>query len=155
MLGLVIAIDDPRADDVRDLLARHLAFASDHSRPEDVHALDHDGLEDPDVTFFGARSGGELLGIAALHELDETHGELKSMHTAEEARGRGIGRAMVDHLVGVARERGYRRVSLETGSTEPFAPALALYGSAGFTRCERFGEYPPDRENTFMTLELD
>jgi putative acetyltransferase len=120
-----------------------------------VHALDHDGLEDPTVTFFGARRDGVLLGIGALEQLDETHGELKSMHTAEEARGQGIGRAMVEHLVGEARRRGYRRLSLETGATAPFVPALTLYERAGFTRCERFGDYPPDRDNTFMTLELD
>jgi putative acetyltransferase len=151
---LVIAIDDPRAPDVRALLARHLSFASEHTPPDDVHALDHDGLGDPGVTFFGARRDGELLAIGALKELDESHGELKSMHTAAEVRGHGIGRAMVDHLVGVGRARGYRRVSLETGATAPFAPALALYERAGFARCERFGDYPPGRDNTFMTLDL-
>ncbi len=105
-------MDDPRADDVRKLLQRHLAFARANTPPEGVHALDMDGLLDPAVTFFSFRRDGELLGVGALKQLDRHHGELKSMHTAQAARGRGIGRAMLDHLIGVARERGCLRVSL-------------------------------------------
>src|SRR5262249_9162541 len=119
----MIAVDDPRRDDVRALLERHLAFCNEHSPPEDVHALDLQGLLDPAVTFISARRHGALLGIGALKELDVVHGELKSMHTAAAARGRGVGRALVDQLVGLARERGYRRVSLETGSMDAFEPA--------------------------------
>ncbi len=85
--------------------------------------LDHEGLLDPALTLFGYRVDGVLLAIGALRHLDENHVEVKSMHTAEEARGRGVGRAMLDHLISVARERGYRRVSLETGTTDAFAPA--------------------------------
>jgi len=118
-----ISIDDPQAEEVRDLLERHLAFARLHSPPEDVHALDVDGLVDPAVTFFGFRLEGELLAVGALKRLDARHAEVKSMHTVEAARGRGIARAMLDHLIGVARDRGYRRVSLETGSMQAFAPA--------------------------------
>jgi putative acetyltransferase len=151
---LVIAIDDPRADDVRALLARHLEFANDHSPPEDVHALDLDGLLGPSITFFTARRGGELLGTGALKELDPAHAEIKSMHTVAAARRLGVARAMLDELVLVARRRGYRRVSLETGSMEAFAPARALYAAAGFTTCEPFAEYVPSRHSTFMTREL-
>ncbi len=150
-----ISVDDPRAEDVHELLERHLAFASTHSPPEDVHALDLDGLLDPAVMFFGFRRGGELLGIGALKQLDERHAELKSMHTAHAARGRGIGRAMVDHLIGVARDRGVRWVSLETGSMAAFAPARSLYASAGFRPCGPFGDYRPSRNSAFMTLSLD
>jgi putative acetyltransferase len=150
-----IAIDDPRADDIRALLDRHLVFANAHSPPEDVHALDLNGLLSPAVTFFSARRDGELLGVGALKELDETHGEVKSMHTAEAARGRGVGRAMVDHLVSLARQRGYRQVSLETGSMEAFAPARALYLSAGFTPCGPFAAYQLSPNSTFMTLVLE
>jgi putative acetyltransferase len=149
-----ISIDDPLAGDVRELLERHLAFAKSHTPPEDVHALEVTGLLDPAVTFFSFRLEGELLGVGALKELDERHGELKSMHTAEVARGRGIGRAMLDHLVGVARARGFRRVSLETGSMAAFAPARSLYASAGFRRCGPFGDYGPSGSSTFMTLSL-
>ncbi len=119
-----------------------------------MHALGADGLADPAVTFFSCRRDGELLAIGALKQLDGQHAELKSMHTAAAARGRGIGRAMVEHLVGVARDRGCTRVSLETGSTAAFAPARSLYARAGFSPCSPFGDYPPGRGNTFMTLAL-
>jgi putative acetyltransferase len=154
MDGIDIAADDPRADDVRALLARHLAFAHEETPPEHVHALDLSGLLDPTVTFFSARRDGDLVGIGALRELDRDHGELKSMHTAAEERGRGVGRAMVDHLLGEARIRGYRRVSLETGTTEAFAAARSLYAGAGFTPCGPFGDYRPSPDNAFMTLAL-
>jgi putative acetyltransferase len=149
-----ISTDDPRAGDVRELLERHLEFARLHTPPEDVHALGIDGLLDPAVTFFSIRIGGELLAVGALKQLDAGHAELKSMHTAEAARGRGIGRAMVDHLIWVARERGVSRVSLETGSQPAFAPARSLYARAGFTPCGPFGDYRPSPSSTFMTLEL-
>ena len=151
---LVIAVDDPRVADVYALLERHLAFANQHTPPEHVHALDLDGLLDPAVTFFSARRGRALLGIGALKQLDQVHGELKSMHTAEAARQQGVGRGMVDHLLDIARQRGYRRVSLETGTTDAFRPARSLYQRAGFTSCGPFGDYSPSPNNTFMTLTL-
>lgn len=150
-----ISIDDPRAADVRALLERHLAFANLHSPPEDVHALDVAGLLDPGITFYSFRLNGELLAVGALRRLDEEHAELKSMHTTEEARGRGIGRAMLDHLLGVARERGFRRVSLETGSMAAFAPARDMYTKAGFTECAPFGDYFVSPNSTCMTLSLE
>jgi len=150
-----ITADDPRAKDVRDLLERHLGFAHANTPPEGVHALDVDGLLDPAVTFFSLRRDGELLGVGALKQLDRHHAELKSMHTAQAARGRGVGRAMLGHLIGVARERGCRRVSLETGSMDAFAPARSLYASAGFRPCGPFGDYSPSPTSTFMTLSLD
>jgi putative acetyltransferase len=150
-----ISIDDPRAADVRELLARHLAFARSNSPPQDVHALDVESLLDPAVTFFSFRREGELLAVAALKRLDARHAELKSMHTAEAARGRGIGRAMVEHLLALARDRGFERVSLETGSQPAFAAARSLYAGAGFTRCGPFGDYLPSTNSTFMTLVLN
>jgi putative acetyltransferase len=149
-----IAVDDPNARDVRELLRRHLQFAEANTPPEDVHALDVDQLVDPAVTFYSYRRDGELLAVGALKQLDGRHAELKSMHTAAAARGRGIGRAMVEHLIGVARDHGFGRVSLETGSTQAFAAARSLYLQAGFTPCGPFGDYPPGRGNTFMTLAL-
>jgi putative acetyltransferase len=149
-----ITRDDPQAEDVRKLLERHLAFAHANTPPQDVHALNVDGLLDPAVTFFSFRRDGELLGVGALKQLDRHHAELKSMHTAQAARGRGVGRAMLGHLIGVARERGCRRVSLETGSMDAFAPARSLYASAGFRPCGPFGDYSPRGSSTFMTLSL-
>jgi len=151
----VISADDPLADDVRELLERHLAYAKATTAPEDVHALEVEALLDPSVTFFSFRADGELLGVAALQRLDGEHAEIKSMHTAEAARGRGIGRAMVDHLVVVAREAGYRRVSIETGAGPAFAPARRLYASASFEPCEPFADYGPRATAAYMTLSVD
>jgi putative acetyltransferase len=154
------------ADDVRALLTQHLTFAHSNGPPESVHALDVSGLLDDSVSFYSIRDGGELLAVGALRMLGAEHGEparhgepakhaeIKSMHTAQAARGRGLGRAMLRHLLGAARERGVRRVSLETGTVPAFAPARALYASAGFRPCGPFGDYQPMETSTFMTLEL-
>jgi putative acetyltransferase len=150
-----IALDDPRADDVREILARHLAFAHATTRREDVYALDVDALLHPAVTFVSYRDDGIVLGVGAIKELGDRHAEIKSMHTAAEARGRGIARALVEHLLGIARARGHRRVSLETGSGPAFAPARALYAGAGFVPCEAFSDYVPGPNSTYMTLLLD
>jgi putative acetyltransferase len=150
----VIETDDPRADDVRELLGRHLAYARATTLPHEVYALDVDALADPSVTFFSFRAGGELLGVAALKQLSADHAEIKSMHTAEAARGQGIGRRLVEHLLAVARERGYDRVSLETGAGPAFAPARDLYARAGFAPCPPFGDYEPSPNSTCMTLAL-
>jgi len=155
MPAVTISIDDPRASDVRALVARHLEFATSHKPPGDIHALDVAGLLDPAVTVFSCRADGSLLAVGALKRLDRRHAELKSMHTAEAARGRGIGRAMLAHLIGVARDRGIRCLSLKTGSQPAFAPARSLYASAGFTPCAPFSSYQPSHSSTFMTLSLD
>jgi putative acetyltransferase len=154
MDGLVISIADPRATDIVALLAAHLAWTGATSPPEDTHALDLAGLLDPSVTFCVARLDGELVAIGALKHLAAGHAELKSMHTAAAARGRGIGRAMVDHLVTLAAARGHEVVSLETGSMEAFAPARALYAAAGFVPCGPFGSYRASVNSTFMTRRL-
>jgi len=153
-MDLVIAIDDPRLDDVRTLLDRHLAFARDVTPPDHVHAMGVDDLLGPVVTFFSARRDGVLLGVGALKRLDETHAELKSMHTSTAARGRGVGRAMVDHLLAVAADRGYQRVSLETGTIDAFAPARSLYTKIGFEPCAPFGEYTVNPHSACMTIDL-
>ena len=96
-----------------------------------------------------------MVGIAALKQIDETHGELKSMHTREAERGRGVGRALVEHILGFAREAGYRRVSLETGTTEDFVAARTLYARLGFESGAAFADYRPSPYNTFMTMSLE
>jgi putative acetyltransferase len=149
-----IAIDDPRDPDVRALLERHLEFALAQTPPEHSFALDTDGLLDQAITLFSIRLHGRLLGVGAIKRLGPRHAEIKSMHTAETARGHGIGRAMLTHLLEVAHARGFRRVSLETGTTVGFAAARALYQSAGFVSCGPFGGYQPSEDNLFMTLEL-
>lgn len=150
----VISTTDPRAEDVRALLTHHLAFIGAHSAPEDDYSLGLDELADPAVTLFALREDGELLGVAALKRLDDTHAEIKSMHTAAAARGRGVGRALVDHLLTHAREQGYARVSLETGSGAGFAGARALYAATGFEECGPFADYAASPECTFMSRSL-
>jgi putative acetyltransferase len=154
-MNLVIAEDDARRADVRALVARHLDYANEMTPPAHVHALVDDGLADPAVTMFSARLDGIVAAIGALRELDVRHGEVKSMHTAAEARGLGIGSALLDHLVSVARQRGYGRVSLETGTGDAFAPARSLYAARGFVPCEPFGEYTVNGYSVCMTLALD
>jgi putative acetyltransferase len=151
---LVIAVDDPRRDDVRALLEQHLAFARSITPPEQVYALDLEGLLDPTITFFSIRADGELLGVGALKQLDPDHAEVKSMHTATAARRRGVGRAMVDHLLAVAAERGVSRVSLETGTMDAFGPARSLYAEAGFAPCAPFGDYEESPTSAFMTRSV-
>jgi putative acetyltransferase len=153
-MDLDIAPDDPLAEDVRALLAVHLAFAREVTPEGHVHALDLDGLLDPAVTFFSARRDGELLGVGALRRLDDGHAEIKSMHITAAARGQGVGRAMVDHLLATAAARGHRRVSLETGTDDAFVPARALYAGAGFVPCEPFADYTANPYSTCMTRVL-
>jgi len=150
-----IAVDDPCAKDVRELVETHLLFARGQTPPEDAHALDVDELLDPSVTLFSFRRERKLLAVGALKRLDDAHAELKSMHTHQLARGQGIGREMLKHLLAVARTRGFRRVSIETGSMSAFAPARALYASAGFRECPPFGDYTSSPNSTYMTLSLD
>jgi len=154
-MEVVIAVDDPRVDDVRALLEVHLAFSRAVTPPGHVHALEIDGLLDPAVTFFSARRAGVLVEIGALKRLDDSHAEAKSMHTSEAARGQGVGRAMVDHLLAVAAARSYQRVSLETGTMDAFAPARSLYTKVGFIPCEPFGEYTANPHSICMTMIIE
>lgn len=147
--------DDPRRDDVRALLDAHLSLMRRVSPPGHVHALDLDGLLRPEITFLSARDAdGSLLAVGALKQLDPTHAEIKSMHTAAEARGSGIARRLLAALLDVARQRGCGRVSLETGTQEAFAPARALYESVGFLTCPPFADYTVNPYSTCMTLDL-
>ena len=151
----LIAVDDPRKADVRALLERHLTFCLSETPPEHSFALDVDALVQPAIAFFSYRDAdGALLGVGAIKELDPAHVEIKSMHTAAEARGRGVGRAVLDHLLSVARSRGYQRVSLETGTTPGFTAARAMYVSRGFVPAEPFADYVRTEDNTFYTLAL-
>ncbi len=136
------------------MLDRHLALMHEISPPESIHALAADGLTDPSVTFWTIWDDGTLVGCGALKALDATHGEIKSMHTVLEARGKGVGAAMVQHILETARDRKLYRISLETGSQPAFEPARALYRRYGFTECPPFGSYKDDPNSVFMTLEL-
>jgi putative acetyltransferase len=149
-----IELDDPERPDVRALLEEHLRDMHELSPPESVHALDVSSLKGSDITFWSVRDGAILLGCGALKQLDREHGEIKSMRTPATIRRRGAGRAVLAHIVAVARSQGYKRLSLETGSMPAFVPAQRLYESFGFGYCEPFGEYKPDPHSVFMTLKL-
>ena len=137
-----------------DLLRYHVTSAAAQTEPGSAHALDVDGLRAPEIEFWVAWDGDELLGFGALKELSPAHGEIKSMHVAQAKRRRGAGRALLDHLIGRARAKGMERLSLETGSWDYFRPAQALYRSRGFVECAPFGDYRPDRNSVFMALNL-
>ena len=140
--------------DVQALLELHFSSMRSNSPPEACHVLPADGLRDPALTFWSMRQDGDLLGVGALKELSPQHGEVKSMRTAPEALGRGVGSAILGHIVAEARGRGYKRLSLETGSTEPFAAALHLYQREGFTPCEPFSGYEPTPFTRFFSRTL-
>ena len=149
-----IELDDLSGQEVRALLREHLANMHELSPPESVHALDLSKLRGPDITFWTIWDGSLLLGCGALKELSPAHGEVKSMRTPKALRRKGAGRAILTHIVAEARARGYRRLSLETGSHAAFAPAQNLYRSFGFTPCGPFADYKPDPNAVFLTLEL-
>ena len=153
-MPLRIEIDDLTHPQVHALLTEHLENMRAITPPGSVHALDLARLRTPDITFWSVWEDAQLAGCGALKELDPRHGEVKSMRTPQALRGRGAGRAVLMHIIAVARSRGYQRLSLETGATGPFKPAHALYGNAGFTFCGPFGEYRDDPNSVFMTLVL-
>ena len=153
-MDLQIRIDPLSGPEVAALLREHLDEMQRISPPESVHALDLAKLRQADVTFWSAWSGAELLGCAALRELDGWHGEVKSLRTTAAHRGRGVGAALMRRIFEQAEQRGYRRLSLETGSQPEFAPARALYRRFGFAPCGPFGGYAEDPCSTFMTRTL-
>ena len=151
---MIIVADDLEGPEVAALLAEHVAHMRAISPLESNHALDLDALRRPEVRFWTVWEDGTLVGCGALREIDPTHGEIKSMRTAAGSEGRGIGGRLVEHLLAEARRRGYRRVSLETGATDDFAPARRLYARYGFVGCPPFADYPEDPFSVHMTLVL-
>ncbi|MEW6208266.1 MAG: GNAT family N-acetyltransferase [Acidobacteriota bacterium] len=149
-----IRIDDLTRPEVAQLLREHLEDMALHSPPESIHALDIEGLRKPEITFWSVWEGAELVGCGALKELDDQHAEIKSMRTASAHRRKGVGRLMLQHILDEARRRGYRRLSLETGSMAAFDPARRLYASFGFVYCGPFADYKEDPYSVFMTKEL-
>lgn len=149
-----IEVDDLSRPAVRALLGEHLADMRATSPPDSVHALDLAGLADAAVTLWTGWDGDELLGCAALKELSPGDGELKSMRTARAALRRGVATILLGHVVAEARSRGYRRLSLETGSQQAFAPARALYVGYGFVPCPPFADYVEDPNSVYLRLDL-
>ena len=150
-----IQLEDVTAADVIALLEEHLRNMALHSPPESVHALDVQSLQSPKIRFWTVRSGGgELMGCGALKRLDDSHAEIKSMRTAAAHLRKGVARELLIHILDAARAEGFERVSLETGSAEPFLPARSLYSSFGFVYCGPFADYVLDPHSVFMTRTL-
>ena len=153
-MNLDFAIEDPLTPDVKALLQTHLDFCREVTPPEHTYALDVAKLKAPEITVFGIRENGFLLGVGALKIIEPGHAELKSMHTAMASRGKGVGKAMVAHVLSFAREKGVSRVSLETGSHSPYEPARKLYECFGFEPCPTFGDYELSDFNICFTLKI-
>lgn len=149
-----IKIDDLKGPEIYELLQEHLRSVSLHSPPESIHALDIEALRKPEITFWTVWESGELLGCGALKELDSQHAEIKSMRTSSSHLRKGVAKNLLNHILEEAQRRGYRRLSLETGSMEAFEPARQLYANFGFTYCEPFADYGEDSYSVFMTREL-
>lgn len=147
--------DDLTGERIGRLLREHLEHMYAITPPESVHALDLAALRSPDITFWSAWEGDELLGCGALKELDAHTGEIKSMRTAEAHHRRGVGSRILEHIIDEARRRGYRRLNLETGSMAAFAPSRALYRRYGFEYRGPFADYTEDPNSRFMTKKLD
>lgn len=146
-----IDFTDPQ---VEDLLRLHLAGMDEHSPPGTSYALDLSGLDHPDISFWGVWNGVRLAGMGALKELSSETAEIKSMRTHPDFIRHGVAQALLEHILATARERGYRRLSLETGTTEGFDAAIAFYRKNGFQNGEVFGDYRPSPFNQFMHLNL-
>lgn len=144
-------LDDAR---VQELLDEHLTTARATSPPCSAHALDLEELRAPELSVWAALEGDVLLGVGALKQLSPDHGEIKSMHTARSHRRRGIGDAILLHIVEAARSKGMLRLSLETGSAQYFEPARALYRKHGFVECPPFADYVEDPHSVYMTRAL-
>ena len=146
--------DDLTNNAVLELVREHLRDMAGHSPPESVHALQIDGLKQPDITFWSAWDGDELVGMGALKELDSSHGEIKSMRTASQHLRKGIAGLMLKHILDEAMIRGYKQLSLETGTAQAFGPARKLYERHGFAYCGPFSSYKEDPNSVFMTRKL-
>lgn len=149
-----IRVDDLSGPDVQGLLAEHLAGMRNNSPPDSVNSLDMSGLKSPDISVWTAWDGNELMGVCGLREMSPSIGELKSMRTATNHVRKGVAAAILVHIIGVAKSRGYERLSLETGSGNEFEPALRLYRKHGFVNGTQFGAYKVTPFNQFLHLEL-
>ena len=152
--AIEIRREDVASADVAELLQRHFALMRSQSPEESCHVMAPDALAGTDVIVLGARAEGALLAVGALKLLTQEHGELKSMHTAQAARGRGVGSAILVALIAEARGSGVRTLSLETGTAPEFAAARALYLSHGFEECPPFGDYVADPLSVYMTRTI-
>ncbi|MDO5529906.1 MAG: GNAT family N-acetyltransferase [Paracoccus sp. (in: a-proteobacteria)] len=153
--GCVIARESPLAADLDLLFARHHnAMHDGNTPPESIHMMPREALCAPQIAFYVLREDGAALGMGAIKTIAPGHGEIKSMHILAEARGRGLSRALLEAMIEAARAGGLGRLSLETGAQDVFAPARALYASAGFAEVPPFADYRPDPASIFMSRRV-
>jgi len=150
-MSIEISVEKSLTDELASVLEAHWIFCTSTTPIEHVYVLDASKLFTTGITVFGARVNGELLGVGALRVLSAKHAELKSMHTLAKSRGLGIGKAMVMHIEEFAKNHDIERMSLETGTSEPFKPARMLYSSLGYVNSEAFGDYVLSEDNICMT----
>ena len=146
--------DNLTGPEIRSLLEEHFAGMLANSPEGSCHFLDFDGLNAPSVTFWSIWDEADLAGCGALKELSPTHGEIKSMRTHADHLRKGVAAEMLSHIITIAKARGYRQLSLETGTGDAFGPAGRLYERFGFTDCAPFADYVEDPFSRFMTLAL-
>nr|NLD40961.1 GNAT family N-acetyltransferase [Actinomycetales bacterium] len=139
--------------DVAAMLREHLREVEDITPAGSPSIREEDLLKDS-AQLWAAWRDGRVVGIVALVQLEEGHGELRSMRTMASARRQGVGAALLARLLADAESAGYRRISLETGVDERFEPARRLYTRRGFDLTGPFGTYPKNSQSVFMTLEL-
>jgi putative acetyltransferase len=146
--------DDLAGDQTRALLGLHLAGMQANSPPGSVFALDLSGLQIPEVTVWSAWCKGRIASIGALKMLQDETAEVKSMRTHPDFLRSGAASAILERIITVAKSRGVKRLSLETGSGPAFEPALALYRRRGFVNGAVFADYEQSAFNQFLHLKL-
>ena len=149
-----IKVDDLTGEKIAALINEHLTGMLDITPAESVHALPLEKLKQPNITFWSVWDQDDLMGCGALKELTPAHAEIKSMRTATPHLRKGVASKLVEHLLKEAKQRGYKRVSLETGASEDFLPARKLYERYGFSYCDPFADYKDDPNSVFMTLDV-
>ena len=151
---MIIRLDDLRGPQIASFLDEHIRDMKAVSPPGSKHALDLEGLRRPEISFWTVWDESQIAGCGALKELSADHGELKSMRTAKPYRRHGIASMLMSHITEVSKHKGYRRLSLETGSMAFFEPARRFYAKFGFTPCGTFADYKLDPNSIFMSRPI-
>ncbi len=146
-----ITAPDPRVEQV---LQRHHAQMRAQSPEESCHVMTGSELRNSGARLFAAIETDIVLGIGALKPLGAGQVELKSMHTIAEARGKGVGKLILSHLLSISQHLDATDLLLETGSDDNFVAARKLYESFGFDYSPPFGDYVEDPLSVFMHKSL-
>ncbi len=151
-MSFTIATETPLSDDVRALVQALNEFTYELTPAEFRHHMTVEQMAQADTTLFVARdAGGATLGMGALRR-HESVGEVKRMFVKPEARGFGVGGAILARIEDLARQEGLSRVVLETGSN--FDAAKRVYERGGFQTCEPVLDYPPSAWTAFYAKSL-